>query len=71
MGQAIEIARSHHSVGALREYTAKSRGGAQARRLLVIALVLEGPPSVVLCLPEATSYHEISRSPRRSPIAFP
>ena len=42
MGQAIAITRTEHTAEALREFAAKSRDGAQVRRLLAIALILEG-----------------------------
>jgi putative transposase len=42
MGQPIEITRTEHSGSELRVIAAKSRDGAQVRRLLAIALVLEG-----------------------------
>lgn len=42
MGQAITITRREHTAEALREFAAKSRDGAQVRRLLAIALILEG-----------------------------
>jgi transposase len=44
MGQAITITRTEHTAEALREFAAKSRDGAQVRRLLAIALILEGRP---------------------------
>lgn len=42
MGQAITITRTEHTAEALREFAAKSRDGAQVRRLLAIALIQEG-----------------------------
>ena len=42
MLRAIEISRTKHSTEALRAMAAKSRDGAQVRRLLAIALVLDG-----------------------------
>jgi len=42
MGQAIIITRTKHTATALREVAAKSDDGAQVRRLLAIALILEG-----------------------------
>ena len=42
MGQAIGITRTEHAAEKLREFAAKSRDGAQVRRLLAIALILEG-----------------------------
>ena len=42
MGQALAITRTEHTAEALREFAAKSRDGAQVRRLLAIALILEG-----------------------------
>jgi transposase len=42
MGQPVEITRTEHSASDLRAIAAKSRDGAQVRRLLALALVLEG-----------------------------
>ena len=42
MGTALTVTRAEHSAAALRGFAAKSRDGAQVRRLLAIALVLEG-----------------------------
>ena len=42
MGQALPITRTEHTAEALREFAAQSRDGAEVRRLLAIALVLEG-----------------------------
>ena len=42
MGQPIEITRLEHSALDLRTFAAKSRDGGQVRRLLALALVLEG-----------------------------
>jgi len=42
MGQAITVTRTEHSAEALRDFAAKSRDGAQVRRLLALALILEG-----------------------------
>jgi transposase len=42
MGQAIEITRKDHSAVELREAASRTADGAQVRRLLAIALVLEG-----------------------------
>jgi putative transposase len=42
MGQALTITRTEHTAEALREFAARSRDGAEVRRLLAIALVLEG-----------------------------
>jgi transposase len=42
MGQALTITRREHTAEALREFAAQSRDGAQVRRLLAIALILEG-----------------------------
>jgi transposase len=44
MGKAIEITRAEHSASALREVAARTREGSVVRRLLGIALVLEGHP---------------------------
>ena len=42
MGQAISVTRTEHTAETLREFAAKSGDGAQVRRLLAIALILEG-----------------------------
>jgi transposase len=42
MGQAITVTRTEHTAEALRVFAAKSGDGAQVRRLLAIALILEG-----------------------------
>ena len=42
MGRPIEITRAEHSAAALRELAAQTRDGAVVRRLLGIALILEG-----------------------------
>jgi transposase len=42
MGQPIEITRTEHSASDLRAAAARSRDGGQVRRLLALALVLEG-----------------------------
>jgi hypothetical protein len=42
MGQPIEITRTEHSASDLRAIAAKCRDGARVRRLLALALVLEG-----------------------------
>jgi transposase len=42
MGQPVEITRTEHSASDLRAIAAKSRDGAQVRRLFALALVLEG-----------------------------
>ncbi len=42
MGQAIEITRTEYSASDLRAIAARQREGAQVRRLLALALVLEG-----------------------------
>ena len=42
MGQAVEITRTEHSASALRAMAAKTKDAAVARRLLALALVLEG-----------------------------
>jgi transposase len=44
MGRAIEITRDEHSASALRELAGRTRDGAVVRRLLGIALILEGHP---------------------------
>ncbi len=42
MGQALTITRTETTAEALREFAAKCRDGAQVRRVLAIALILEG-----------------------------
>jgi transposase len=42
MGRPIEITRLEHSATALRELAAKTQDGAVVRRLLALALILEG-----------------------------
>jgi len=42
MGEAIKITRTEHTAEGVRALAAKSRDGAQVRRLLAIALILEG-----------------------------
>src|SRR6476469_7976625 len=44
MGRPIEITRDEHSAAALRDLAARTRDGAVVRRLLGIALILEGHP---------------------------
>jgi transposase len=44
MGRPIEITRLEHSATALRELAARTQDGAVVRRLLGIALILEGHP---------------------------
>jgi transposase len=44
MGSAIKIGRTEHTADALRGFAAKSNDGAQVRRLLALALILEGHP---------------------------
>jgi transposase len=44
MGRPIEITRDEHSAAALRDLAARTRDGAVVRRLLGIALILEGYP---------------------------
>jgi hypothetical protein len=44
MGRPFEITRDEHSASALRELAARTRDGAVVRRLLGIALILEGHP---------------------------
>lgn len=44
MGKPIEITRFEHTASALRELAARTRDGAVVRRLLGIALILEGHP---------------------------
>ena len=42
MGQALEISRTSHTASELRAAASKCRDGAQVRRMLAIALVLDG-----------------------------
>ena len=42
MSRAITVTRTEHTAAELREFAAKSRDGAQVRRLLALALILEG-----------------------------
>ena len=42
MGQALEISRTSHTASELRAAASKSRDGAQVRRMLAIALILDG-----------------------------
>ena len=42
MGKALWVTRTEHTPAELRAFAAKSKDGAQVRRLLAIALVLEG-----------------------------
>jgi transposase len=42
MGEAITITRTDHTAAGLRECAAGSRDGAQVRRLLALALILDG-----------------------------
>ena len=42
MGTALVVTRTEHTASMLRIFAAKSGDGAQVRRLLAIALVLEG-----------------------------
>ena len=42
MVAAVEITRTEHTARALREFAAKSGDGSQVRRLLAIALILDG-----------------------------
>jgi transposase len=42
MGKPLAITRAEHSADALREFASKSCDGAQVRRLLALAFVLEG-----------------------------
>ena len=44
MGAAVKITRADHTAEALRGIAAKSHDGAQVRRLLALALILEGHP---------------------------
>ena len=44
MGAAVEITRSDHNAAALRGLAAKSNDAAQVRRLLALALILDGHP---------------------------
>ncbi|MGC2399195.1 MAG: helix-turn-helix domain-containing protein, partial [Acidobacteriaceae bacterium] len=42
MGQAVAITRTEHTAAELRGLAAKSRDAAQVRRLLAMALILDG-----------------------------
>ena len=42
MSRAITITRTEHTAAELREFAASSRDGAQVRRLLALALIVEG-----------------------------
>jgi transposase len=42
MGTALAVIRTEHAAAELRSFAAKSKDGAQVRRLLAIALVLDG-----------------------------
>jgi transposase len=42
MGEAVEITRTEHSPSELRSLAAKTRDGAVVRRLLALAMALEG-----------------------------
>ena len=44
MGRALKITRMGHTSGALRAFASKCRDGAQVRRLLALAMVLDGHP---------------------------
>ena len=44
MGAAVKISRRDHAAAALRGVAAKSQDGAQVRRLLALAPILEGHP---------------------------
>jgi hypothetical protein len=47
MGQALQITRTDHTGAALRALAGKCRDGAQVRRLLAMAMVLDGRPRSV------------------------
>jgi transposase len=47
MGTAVEITRTDHTAAELRLAAGKCRDGAQVRRLLALAMVLEGQPRTV------------------------
>lgn len=42
MGAAVQITRSDHTASALRSFATRSRDVAQSRRLLALAMVLDG-----------------------------
>jgi transposase len=44
MGTALEISRTDHTGGTLRALAGKCREGAQVRRLLALAMILDGRP---------------------------
>lgn len=60
MGAAVEVTRTEHSAAALRRFASKSTDGAQARRLLALALILEGR-----CRSEAATYSGMDRQTLR------
>jgi transposase len=44
MGSAVKVTRTEHTAAALRSAAGKCRNGAQVRRMLALAMVLEGRP---------------------------
>jgi transposase len=44
MGSALQITRTDHTSGGLRAFAGKCRDGGQVRRLLALAMVLDGDP---------------------------
>ncbi len=56
MGAAVEVTRSDHTASELRHYASKSGDGAQVRRLLALAFVVEGR-----CRGEAASLSGMDR----------
>lgn len=44
MGKPLTMTRADHGSGELRALSAKCRDGAQVRRLLALAMVLDGAP---------------------------
>ena len=60
MGMAVEVTRSDHTAVDLRYHASKSVDGAQVRRLLALALVLEGR-----CRSEAAAHSGMDRQTLR------
>jgi transposase len=56
MGAAVEVTRTDHTALELRHFASKSSDGAQVRRLLALALLLEGR-----CRCEAAAYSGMDR----------
>ena len=60
MGQALEITRADHTGATLRALASKCRDGARVRRLLALAMVLDGRPRSV-----AASFNGMDRQTLR------